>query len=148
MPLTPVFLMTLDLINDGGQSATITELKVTKLETGTTLLKPKSLNGKLHKHGDPNSISLPWIIDPGYRDANLKFDIDVQFCVQRAEELAERLKELQNYEIELCYTYEDMDRSPHPHSITIAETYEGFKKNILGRWRKNRHDLFAKAVEV
>jgi hypothetical protein len=149
MPLEPVFLVTLDLINHGGQPATLSKLEVTNLNVKTALLDVRTPNFKLHKPFVSLPIHLPWVIGPGQREADIKLDIDIKFGERDVAKFAERLEELQgDYEIEIHYAYEDMDRSIYSHSITVVGSYDDFRKRILEKWREKRPDLFARAVNV
>ena len=131
VPVRCGFLVTLDLINRGQEQATLNDLKLTEFDMNTSLLGDQPLRTRLYRPNDPHAgvdIRLPYKVPGGHWEPDVKFEIQVRYNAQGPLEFAERLNELQDFEIVLQYKYEDMQRSKYEDSIEIRGSFEGFKK--------------------
>ncbi len=153
IPISPLrFLIKLDLINRGQETALLTELNVIDFKMNTELLGNKPHTDKLYQTDLPHGrkpIQLPYPISGQKWEHEIEYEIEVELHEQEPSEFAKRLNELQNYEIDIRYIYEDMGGSSHSASIPIRESFEKFRKQMKQNWKQNKqYELFAEAEDT
>ena len=119
----------------------LTELKVIRFNMNAELLGDRPLSCKLYKLNTPHGrsdIRLPYPVPAKHHDPQIGYDIEVELREQDPLKFAKRLKELENYEIELQYSYEDMKRFIHSGSIQIRGTFTEFKETRLNEWKQDK----------
>lgn len=154
VPHSPMrFSIILDAINQGEESAILRSLEVTKFimkneVLGSTPLKPE-LNLRNFPHAN-RQIHFPYTIEGRQRLPNLEYQVFVELKVQEPLEFAKRLNELDMYEIELSYTFDDMERLSHTRTILINGSFEDYKKGCIKEWSRtqNQHELALAALET
>jgi hypothetical protein len=153
MPLPPIlFTVTLDLINRGQETATLVSLDMARFTVNTDLIDAKPVRKRIHKR-DPSqmggALQLPYNIGPSHRETNIVYEIEVRMPSLDPLSFARRLGELQDYEIDLQYEYEGLDRTANRGVIEIRESFDDFKKHVIENWRRcKRYDLIVEAKGV
>lgn len=153
MPKSPLqFEFGLDLKNLGQEQAYLIDLTITNFHMGTTLLGSRDLETVLRDTDKPSGydiIQFPHSIPNGSWNKSLRYEIQVELCEQNPQEFAKRLHELQNFEIELQYTYENLNNSRYTHKILIKDTFEGFKEQVIQNWlSRDQHALITLAKNI
>ncbi len=131
------FDINLDLRNLGQGQAYLTELEIINFQMGTTLLGSREKETVLRdtdKSRGYDIVQLPCSILGEYWSKSLLFEVQVDLCEQNPQEFAKRLHELQNFEIELQYTYENLNNSRYTHKILIKDSFGGFKEQVIQNW--------------
>lgn len=143
IPNSPMkFVIDLDAINRGEEQAILKSLEVTKLIMNNTFFKDKPQKTELVETNTPhgsNHIHFPFTIDGKKRIPNLRYTIFVELLVVDRNEFAERLGEMNSYEIELSYTFEGMDRSSYTRKIPVKGTFDEFKQSRINEWSDNEN---------
>lgn len=134
----------LDLRNSGKEKAKLSRLEVVKCDLGTNLLKARTDEVKLWETlpgVGRRTVEVPYDI-PARDWAPVTFELPIELIERDPEAFARMLKELEGFEIELQYEYEDMDGRRFLNSATIRESFEAFRQQAVSNWvAKQEHRL-------
>lgn len=153
IPHSPMhFHIDLDLINHGQEMATLNELKVATFEMNTELLASSPKSYRLYEVNSPHAsrdISFPYCIEGGQRKPNIRYEIEVDLREREPHQFAHQLGKLQDYRIDLQYTYEDMERTTHVELISIQGSFSKYRENTIQEWKQGKQfDLVTEALGV
>lgn len=154
VPHSPMrFGITLDAINRGEEPAILRMPEVTKFEMNNEFLGNAPQKTEFASRNQPygsRQIHASCTIEPGQRLTDLEYSIFVELKSLEPEEFARRLPELQDYEIELSYTFEDMERTPHTRTIPICGSFEDYVEERIREWSENpkQHNLVVAALKA
>ncbi len=127
-------------------------VEITKFNLETDLFGDKPNRKSIYRTNTPHAneyISLPMNISPSSREPKLVYDIEVGISIQEAITFAQRLGQLQGFEIDLEYRYEGLDRKEESNTLHLNESFDDFKKRTIENWKqRNRHDLVVEAMDV
>jgi hypothetical protein len=147
LPLHPFnFVLCFDVINNGQQPVALTDISIRKLQLNTNLLGGVPTRKQLYRMNPPRPngiVQLPYHIQPNTRESDIRYKIQVDLNVpQEPTELAKRLNEFSEYEIELEYIYEDMSRSKYVGKLSVRKSFDEFKAQVIDNWKRHKQYEF------
>lgn len=155
MPLGPLrFRIHLDIQNDGNEPGKIRSVSVRQFEMGTNLLGNQPTNLSWHRESDDphrasSEIVFPCLIEPGEWSIRVRCDLQVELRETNPMELAKRLRELDEFLIELHYKYEEFDGTHRQKTLPVQGTFIDFRKRIIRQWIScNCHEFVYAAIDI
>jgi len=127
-----------EAINSGSERVLLRSIDVENFVMGTSLLgdKPKDTRLLQRIPGDSvKEIEFPLEIEPKDRELNLIFEIAVEFRHTSELEFARRLCELQNYSIDLTYSFEDIVGPLTTKKLPLRDSFEQFRNDRFNEWQ-------------
>ncbi len=145
MPSQPLLMrVDLELRNRGEEKAKLSEVRVMKCDFGTDSLKARVDEIQFYEKTPDvgrRRAQIPLEI-PGRDWASMTCELPMDLLESSSDEFARLLKDLQSFEAELHYEYEDMDGFTHSGSVLITGSFEAFRNQAIDNWRtKQEHRL-------
>ena len=154
VPISPMqFRVNLDAINRGQESVVLTDIKIVKFNLNNKLFENAPSKTELlllnPPHGN-NQISCPYIINGRQHIPNLEYRISVKMQALKPIEFARNLGEFQDYEIELEYSFENMDRVINSRTISVLGSFKEYRERCIKEWSNNKqqHELAVEALRA
>jgi len=150
LSMSLTFEIGLDAINRGDESIVLRALKVTKFETNTDFwgMIPDGDSVYLPDSEETNRFSLPFTVREKSR-LRLVCAVPAIFAVRERLEFARRLVEMKDVNIEISYTFDDMERVSHSQTITLHRSLTSYVEEKIQAWTdsKEDHDLAIAALK-
>ncbi len=152
VPHSPMrFSLILDAINRGEESAILRSLEVTRFVMKNEVLANTPAKTELCLRNFPHAnqqLHFPFPVQGRQRMPNLEYQIFVQLKVLEPLEFARNLDKLDSYEIELSYTFEDMESLIHTRIIAVSGSFEDYKEGCIQTWSStpNQYELAIAAL--
>lgn len=138
-----------DFINNTDELITINRPELTKLQMNSDLYKEKLKSIKFSLLNNSfEQIVFPYQIEKKNR-ISMRCEIGVTLIDICLDDFAFKLKDLENYNLEIEFTYEDMTALTVIKKVKIDGSYEEFKNEIIEYWKeKNKYELITKAAGI
>ena len=141
------FTFDFDLINNRDELAMINRPEIIKIEMKNELFNktPKGVHFKQFTDAF-RPIAFPYSLRAASR-LFMRCEVDILLNDNTPIPFAEKLNELTSYEVEIKFSYEDMQASTTIENREIIGTYADFKQEILDFWKGNNNlELINKAT--
>lgn len=150
MPSLPLrFLATMDLRNLSDQRATLTEIRVNSMSISSNLIGHTATRVNCFPTGSPRrgaSEPLPLVLDPHHWNPRAICEIEVDLLEKDPHKFAARLRELEDFEIHLQYSYELLSRPPATEQLLIPGDFTAFREAVLDHWRQSKDEHLLSAA--